>query len=174
MVRAHRARPILPLSAEKFEGRSRIPYVLKAQVGVCRSYFSLQTFCTQSAGLALSVGPAMAAISPPLHVVRAQHAFCSRAARASLLPRASSALIFPKHSPVRPRLNCLLTVNCSRVPCSEPNSSRSTARLYVELIRRRPGSKGGVSSPNLNTRPPGLSMMIMMLVTAAALTIGPC
>ena len=45
----------------------------------------------------------MAAISPPLHVVRAQHAFCSRAARASLLPRASSALIFPKHSPVRPR-----------------------------------------------------------------------
>ena len=122
------------------------------------TYIYLQTFCSTKGariGLALSVGPDMAAISPPLHAVRAQHGLPSaRAPRARLLSLAHPALILPKHSPVRPRLNCLLTLDCSRVPCSELTSSRSTARLF-ELIRRRPGSKGEVRSPNSNTRPPG-------------------
>jgi hypothetical protein len=167
---------LAPLSAESLKGEG---------IRICRytipTYtFSLQTFCTQrrKIGLALSVGPAMAAISPPLHAVRAQHGLPSaRAPRARPLSLAHPALIPPKHSPVRPRLSCLLTLNCSRVPCSELTSSRSTARLF-ELIRRRPGSKGGVRSPNSNTRPPGpFHRMIYTLVAAAArgfLTIGPC
>jgi len=104
---------------------------------------------------------------------------CLLLARRARVPLslAHPALIPPKHSPVRPRLSCLLTLNCSRVPCSELTSSRSTARLF-ELIRRRPGSKGGVCSPNSNTRPPGpFHRMIYTLVAAAArgfLTMGPC
>ena len=76
--------------------------------------------------------PGMAA---PLHAVRAQHVLPSaHAPRAS--PRAHPALILPKHSPVRPRLNCFLTFNCSRVPCSELTSSRSTR----EALRAHPAT----------------------------------
>ena len=58
----------------------------------------------------------------------ARLAFCSRAAHVP--SRIQAPVILPKHSPVHPRLNCFLTFNCSRVPCSEPTSSRSTARLF--------------------------------------------
>ena len=158
----------------KFEGR-RDSYMCRYTVDV--GTFKLSAL-KGARSAQLSVGPAMAAISPPLHAVRAQHGLPSaRAPRARPLSLAHPALIPPKHSPVRPRLSCLLTLNCSRVPCSELTSSRSTARLF-ELIRRRPGSKGGVCSPNSNTRPPGpFHRMIYTLVAAAArgfLTIGPC
>mgnify|MGYP006088544761 CR=1 FL=1 len=97
--------------------------------------YSLQIFSTtQDRLLALSAlsPPGMAA---PLHAVRAQHVLPSaHAPRAS--PRAHPALILPKHSPVRPRLNCFLTFNCSRVPCSELTSSRSTR----EALRAHPAT----------------------------------
>ena len=173
--RAHREcnADLAPLSAEslKVEG-----------IRICRYTVDVGTFklCTQRRKIGIALcGPChMAAISPPLHAVRAQHGLPSaRAPRARPLSLAHPALIPPKHSPVRPRLSCLLTLNCSRVPCSELTSSRSTARLF-ELIRRRPGSKGGVCSPNSNTRPPGpFHRMIYTLVAAAArgfLTMGPC
>ena len=172
--RAHRERKadLAPLVEQKVQ---KFVYYIYVYLHIPSNFLFHQR---RKIGLALSVGPEMAAISPPLHAVRAQHGLPSaRAPRARLLSLAHPALILPKHSPVRPRLNCLLTLDCSRVPCSELTSSRSTARLF-ELIRRRPGSKGEVRSPNSNTRPPGpFSIMIYILVAAAArafLTIGPC
>ena len=89
----------------------------------------------------------------------ARLAFCSRAAHVP--SRIQAPVILPKHSPVRPRLNCFLTFNCSRVPCSELTSSRSTR----EDLRAHPATIAvefncGVRSLNSNTPPRPGSMTL--------------
>ena len=85
-VRAHRERNA-PL-VEQQEYKRDFVYIHVVYLHIPSNFLFHQR---RKIGLALSVGPDMAAISPPLHAVRAQHGLPSaRAARASPLPRASS------------------------------------------------------------------------------------